>query len=139
NGPHASAVHDAIAGALKHHGFETASTDLSGDSEGAIAAAAKEGKLASVIVGEVRDGGKRFKLRVYGANGDLIGEGSWSEAGGVKKLVAVVERTLWARIGGSLTKARAAGGDKGEARADKADKAEKAEQGGEEGAAGAGA
>ena len=88
---------------------------MAGDSESAIAQAAKEGKLAAVIVGEVRDGGKRFKLRVYGAGGDLIGEGSWAEAGGVKKLDAAVERTLWARVGGSLSKARAGAADKGDA------------------------
>ena len=98
NGPHASAVHDAIAGALKHHGFETTSTDLAGESQDAIAQAARQGKLAAVIVGEVRDGGKRFKLRVFGSGGDLIGESSWAEAGGIKKLDAVVERTLWTRI-----------------------------------------
>jgi hypothetical protein len=73
-------------------------------------------------VGEVRDGGKRLKLRVYGATGDLIGEGSWAEAGGIKKLVAVVERTLWARVGGSLSKARPAGGG---GKSEKSDKAEK--------------
>jgi hypothetical protein len=135
NGPHASAVHDGVAVALKHHGFETTSTDLAGDSQDAIASAAKQGKLAAVIVGEVRDGGKRLKLRVYGAAGDLIGEGSWSEAAGIKKLVAVVERTLWARVGGSLSKARAGGGDK----ADKSDKGDKADEGEAEEAAPAGA
>jgi hypothetical protein len=133
NGPHASTVHEAIAAALKHHGFETTSTDLAGDSDSAIAAAAKDGKLAAIIVGEVRDGGKRLKLRVYGSGGDLIGEGSWAEAGGIKKLVSVVERTLWARVGGSLSKARA-GGDKGEA---KAEPAEKEEAAGDEASGGA--
>jgi hypothetical protein len=133
NGPHASTMHDAIAVALKHHGFETTSADVAGDTPDAIAAAAKPGKLAAVIVGEVRDGGKRLKLRVYGSAGDLIGEGSWAEAGGIKKLVVVVERTLWARVGGSLSKARpAGGGDK----SDKSDKAEK-EPEGEEAAPGA--
>jgi len=132
NGPHASTVHDALRVALKHHGFETTSADVAGDTPDAIAAAAKPGKLAAVILGEVRDGGKRLKLRVYGATGDLIGEGSWAEAGGIKKLVAVVERTLWARVGGSLSKARPArGGDK----SDKADKGEK-EPEGEEAASG---
>jgi hypothetical protein len=108
-GPHASAVHDVVAGVLKHHGFEATSVDLSGDSEQAVAEAASRGRLAAVLVGEVRDGGKRLKLRVHGASGDLIGEGSWSEAGGIKKLEAAVERTLWARVGGSLSKARASG------------------------------
>jgi hypothetical protein len=115
NGPHASAVHDVVAGVLKHHGFETTSADLASDSPDAVAAAAKQGKLAAVVVGEVRDGGKRLKLRVYGSNGDLVGEGSWAEAGGLRKLEAVVERTLWTRVGGSLEKARppaAGGGEK---------------------------
>jgi hypothetical protein len=116
NGPHASGVRDAIAATLKHHGFETASTDLAGDSAEAVSRAAKEGKLAAIIVGEVRDGGKRLKLRVYGSGGDLIGEGSWAEAGGIKKLEAVVERTLWARVGGSLSKAHAPSGEKAEKR-----------------------
>jgi hypothetical protein len=134
-GPHASGVHDAVAGALKHHGFEATSADVSGESADAIAKAAKDGKLAAVIVGEVRDGGKRFKLRVYGSGGDLIGEGSWAEAGGVRKLEAAVERTLWARIGSSLSKARPPQGEKGE-KAGKAETAEKAAPNaeGEEGA-----
>jgi hypothetical protein len=110
NGPHASAVHEAIAGVLKHHGFETTSTDLSGESQEAVAQAARQGKLAAIIVGEVKDGGKRFKLRVYGSGGDLVGEGSWAEAGGIKKLETAIERTLWTRIGGSLSKARPGGG-----------------------------
>ena len=116
NGPHANVVHDAIAATLEQHGFETTSVDLAGESEGAIAQGAKEGKLAAVLTGEVREGGKHLKLRVYGASGDLIGEGSWAEAGGVQKLVAVIERTLWARVGGSLAKARPGAADKGEAR-----------------------
>jgi len=107
NGPRGNDVHEAISSVLAHHGFETTSADLAGDSEGAIAQAAREGKLAAVVVGEVREGGKRFKVRVYGSGGDLIGESSWAEAGGIKKLVQVVERTLWARVGGSLSRARA--------------------------------
>jgi hypothetical protein len=120
-GPHATQVHEAIAGVLRHHGFEVTSTDLSGDSDQAVAQAARQDRLAAVVVGEVRDGGKRLKLRVHGSGGDLIGEGSWSEAGGIKKLVGVVERTLWARVGGALAKARPA-----QDRSDKAEKAEKA-------------
>ncbi len=123
NGPHASSVHEAIAGALKRHHFETISTDLSGDSQDAIAQAAKQGKLAAVMIGEVRDGGKRLKLRVYGSGGDLIGESSWAEAAGIKKLDAVVERTLWARVGGSLKKAHAPGAPA----AEKNEEAEEAE------------
>jgi hypothetical protein len=123
NGPHASAVHEVVAGVLRHHGFEATSTDLSGDSDQAIAEAARQGKLAAVIVGEVRDGGKRLKLRVHGSSGDLIGEGSWSEAAGIKKLETVLERTLWARVGGSLSKARPGGGGASE----KTEKAEKSE------------
>jgi hypothetical protein len=113
-GPHASAIHEVVAGVLRHHGFEVTSVDLAGDSDQAIAAAAKQGKLAAVVVGEVRDGGKRLKLRVHGSGGDLIGEGSWAEAGGIKKLERVVERTLWTRVGGSLSKAHAGGAEKGE-------------------------
>src|SRR5882724_5130716 len=84
NGPHANSVHEVIADTLRHHGLETTSVDLAGDSESAIAQGAKEGKLAAVLTGEVREGGKRFKLRVYGARGDLIGEGAWAVAGGAK-------------------------------------------------------
>jgi hypothetical protein len=123
-GPHASAIHDVVADVLKHHGFEATSTDLAGDSPDAISAAAKQGKLAAVVVGEVRDGGKRLKLRVYGSGGDLVGEGSWAEAGGIKKLEAVVGRTLWTRVGGSLAKARPPG-------AGAAEKPAKGEAGGE--------
>lgn len=109
-GASAGTIHEAIATALRHHGFETVSADLgSGDSDDAIASAAKQSHLAAVVVGEVRDGGKRLKLRVYGAGGDLIGEGSWSEGGGARKLAAAVERTLWARVGGALSKAHASG------------------------------
>jgi hypothetical protein len=124
NGMPAGPVREAISDVLKHHGFETATPELSGDSEDAIASAARQSRLAAVIVGEVRDGGKRVKLRVYGASGDLIGEGSWMEKGGPKKLGASVERTLWARIGGSLSKAHPDEGGK----AGKADKAEKDEK-----------
>jgi hypothetical protein len=89
-GSPAGPIRSAVADVLKHHGFEVTSVDLSGDSEDAIASAAKKGKLAAVVVGEVRDAGKRAKLRVYGAGGDLIGEGSWTEHGGPKKLAADV-------------------------------------------------
>jgi hypothetical protein len=119
NGPHASAVHEVVAGVLKHHGFEATSADLTGETEEAVAQEARQGKLAAIIVGEVRDGGKRLKLRVYGSGGDLVGEGSWSEAGGIKKLEAALGRTLWTRIGGSLSKAHPGGGA---AAAEKAEK-----------------
>jgi hypothetical protein len=119
-GASAGTIHEAIAVALRHHGFEAVETDLGGDSDDAIAAAARQSHLAAVMVGEVRDGGKRLKLRVYGAAGDLIGEGSWAEGGGAKKLGAAVERTLWARVGGALSKTHAL--------REKADKSEKAEK-----------
>jgi hypothetical protein len=128
-GPHASAVHDAVASVLKHHGFETTSTDLGGESQDAVAAAAKQGKLAAIVVGEVKDGGKRLKLRVYGSGGDLVGESSWAEAGGIKKLETAVERTLWARVGGSLARARPGGAGAAEGGGAKG---EKPEAGGEE-------
>jgi hypothetical protein len=115
DGPHANSVHEVIAATLEHHGFETTSVDLDDESESAIAQGAKEGKLAAVLTGEVREGGKRLKLRVYGAGGDLIAESSWAEAGGVEKLVAAIERTLWARVGGPLAKARVGATDKGDA------------------------
>jgi hypothetical protein len=131
NGPHASAVHEAIADVLKHHGFEPTSADLTGDSDDAIASAAKKGHLSAIILGEVKDAGKRAKLRVYGASGDLIGEGSWAEAGGPKKLAGAVERTLWARVGGALAKARGEGGKgagKGAKAAAEPEEAEPAEE-----------
>jgi hypothetical protein len=118
----AGPIREAISDVLKKHAFETTTPDLSSDAEDAIASAARQSKLSAVIVGEVREGGKRVKLRVYGATGDLIGEGSWAEKGGPKKLAAAVERTLWARIGGSLSKAHPASGGGGE----KAERAEKA-------------
>ncbi|HVR01591.1 MAG TPA: hypothetical protein VMT47_05640 [Polyangia bacterium] len=111
DGAHANSVHEVIAATLEHHGFETISVDLADDSEGAIARGAKEGKLVAVLTGEVREGGKRFKLRVYGASGDLIGESSWADKGGVEKLLAAIERTLWARVGSSLAKAHVGGAD----------------------------
>jgi hypothetical protein len=135
NGSPSGPIRAAVSDVLKHHGYEVASADVSGDSEDAIARVAKQGKLTAVIVGEVRDGGKRAKLRVYGAGGDLIGEGSWAEHGGAKKLAAAIERTLWARIGGALAKAKGAEGDAGEkaerppkAAATSPNKAEKAEK-----------
>jgi hypothetical protein len=120
NGMPAGPVRGAISDVLKHHGFEATSPDLSSDADDAIAAAAKQSKLSAVVVGEVREGGKRLKLRVYGATGDLISEGSWHEAGGPKKLANSVERTLWSRVGGALSKAHPAGGG--------GDKAERAER-----------
>lgn len=113
SGSPAAPMREAISDALKKHQFEVTGADLSGDSEDAIAGAAKADKLSAVIVGEVKDGGKRLKLRVYGAAGDLIGEGSWAEKGGAKKLAAAVERTLWARVGGALSKTRPPGAEKG--------------------------
>jgi hypothetical protein len=110
NGMPAGPVRQAISDVVKKHGFEVVSPDLSSDSDDAIASAARQARLAAVVVGEVREGGKRLKLRVYGATGDLIGEGSWSEKGGVKKLAAAVERTLWARVGSALSKAQPASG-----------------------------
>jgi hypothetical protein len=129
NGSPAGPIRAAISDVLKHHGYEVASADLSGDSQDAVASAAKKGKLTAVIVGEVRDGGKRAKLRVYAAGGDLIGEGSWTEHGGAKKLAKDIERTLWARVGGALAKAKTGGGDERPARSsDKAEKASEAEK-----------
>lgn len=119
NGMPAGPVREAITDVVKHHGFEVVSPDLSSDSDDAIASAARQAKLAAVVVGEVRDGGKRLKLRVYGASGDLIGEGSWQEKGGVKKLAKDVERTLWARVGSALSKAHAGGGEKPAAKAER--------------------
>jgi hypothetical protein len=134
SGMPAGPIREAVSDVLKKHGFEAATPDLSGDSEDAISSAAKAGKLSAVIVGEVREGGKRVKLRVYSSSGDLIGEGSWAEKGGPKKLAATVERTLWARVGGSLSKARPpAGGGKAEkaepaARADEPEERAPAEE-----------
>jgi hypothetical protein len=122
-GSPSSHVHAAISVVLKHHGFEVIPTELGGGSDDAVASAAKQSHLAAVVVGEVRDAGKRLKLRVYGASGDLIGEGSWSEHKGPKKLGAVVKRTLWARVGDSLSKARPAGADKTKADKDEASEA----------------
>ncbi|HVU51038.1 MAG TPA: hypothetical protein VHL80_10155 [Polyangia bacterium] len=124
SGPHAGAIHDVVASVLKHHHLEATSTDLPGEAQDAVAAAAKQGKLAAIVVGEVKDGGKRLKLRVYGSGGDLVGEGSWSEAGGLKKLEAVVHRTLWRRVGGALAKARPPGAGAAE-RPEKAEPPEK--------------
>ncbi|HVZ72991.1 MAG TPA: hypothetical protein VHJ20_11495 [Polyangia bacterium] len=128
SGPSAPPVRAAVMVVLKKHGFSPGSISLSGDSSDAIVTAARKDKLAAVIAGEVKDGGKRAKLRVYGSGGDLIGEGSWAERGGAKKLAAAIKRTLWARVGGALSKAKASeGGGHAEARAEKAEKAEKAE------------
>jgi hypothetical protein len=113
SGSPSAPMREAISDALKKHQFEVTGADLSGDSEDAIASAARAGKLSAVIVGEVKDAGKRLKLRVYGASGDLIGEGSWNEKGGAKKLAASVERTLWARVGGALSKTRPPAAEKG--------------------------
>jgi hypothetical protein len=110
NGMPAGPVREAISDVLKKHGCEAVAPDLSSDAEDAIASAARQQKLSAIVVGEVREGGKRLKLRVYGATGELIGEGTWSEKGGPKKLAAGVERTLWSRVGGALSKAHPAGG-----------------------------
>jgi hypothetical protein len=115
NGSPSNHARAAIGKVLKRHGFEVVSPDLGGETGDAIAAAAKQGRLAAVVVGEVKEAGKRLKLRVYGASGDLIGESSWAEKAGPKKVAAVVERTMWTRVGGSLSKAHAAGVSKSEA------------------------
>jgi hypothetical protein len=109
DGPHASAMHAVVVGVLKHHGLEATTVDLPSDSQAAVEAAAQKGSLAAIVVGQVRDGGKRFKLRVYDSGGDLVGESSWVEAGGLRRLESAVERTLWPRVGGSLSRARAPG------------------------------
>ncbi|MDB4983029.1 MAG: hypothetical protein JWM82_3781 [Myxococcales bacterium] len=128
SGSPAGPIRAAISKVLKHHAFGVASADVSGDSADAIASAAKKGKLAAVIVGEVRDGGKRAKLRVYAADGDLIGEGSWTDHHGAKKLAKAIGRTLWARVGGALSKVKAGDADERSAKASpKAEKAEKPE------------
>jgi hypothetical protein len=105
SGPHAGAIRGAIDGALERHALETTSVDVASEGAGAIADAAKRDKLAALLVGQVQAGGKKLKLRVYGANGDVLDEASWSEAN-VKKLEVAVGRTLWARVGGALAKAR---------------------------------
>jgi hypothetical protein len=118
NGSPSNHARAAIGKVLKRHGFEVVSPDLGGETGDAIAAAAKQGRLAAVVVGEVKEAGKRLKLRVYGASGDLIGESSWAEKAGPKKVAAVVERTMWTRVGGSLSRAHAAGVSKSEAAAE---------------------
>jgi len=107
SGTSAEKIHEAISVVLRHHGFESVHADLSGDSDDVAAAAAKAGHLAAVVFGEVRDGGKHLKLRVHGASGEVIGEASWAEHGGAHRLAAAVERTMWARVGGALSKAHA--------------------------------
>ncbi len=126
SGASADRIHEAISVVLRHHGFESVHVDLGGDSDDAIAAAAKSGHLAAVVVGEVHDGGKRLKLRVHGASGELIGEASWAERGGAHHLAAAVERTMWARVGGALSKAHALGekAEKAEPEAEEAPSAE---------------
>ncbi|HEX4407121.1 MAG TPA: hypothetical protein VH560_19915 [Polyangia bacterium] len=123
SGTSAEKIHEAIAVVLRHHGFESVRVDLGGDSDDAIAAAAKAGHLAAVVVGEVRDGGKRLKLHVHGASGELVGEASWAEHGGAHRLAAAVERTMWARVGGALSKTHALG-EKAEPAAEEAPAAE---------------
>jgi hypothetical protein len=108
SGPHAGAIRGAIDGALERHGFEATSVDVAGEGAGPIADAAKREKLAAILAGQVQGGGKKLKLRVYGANGDVLDEASFS-APNIKKLETAVGRTLWARVGGVLSKARAPG------------------------------
>jgi hypothetical protein len=122
NGMPAGPVREAVSDVLKHKGYEVVAPDLSSDSDDAIAQAARQSKLVAVVVGEVREGGKRLKLRVYGANGDLISEGAWSEHGGPKKLAASVERTLWSRVGSAISKAHPAGGGEKPERAERAER-----------------
>jgi hypothetical protein len=120
DGAPAEHVREAITRVLGHHGYEVVAPDLGAGSDDAIVGAAKQAHLEAVLVGEVRDAGKHLKVGIYGASGDLIGEASWAEAG-PRKLAAVVERTLWARVGGALSKAPAMGasnGDQAEAPAD---------------------
>jgi hypothetical protein len=124
SGTSAEKLHEAISVVLRHHGFESVHVAPGGDSDDAIAAAAKSGHLAAVVVGEVHDGGKRFKLRVHGASGELIGEASWAERGGAHHLAAAVERTMWARVGGALSKAHALGEKAEKAEAEEAPSAE---------------
>jgi hypothetical protein len=124
-GPHAGAIRGAIDGALERHGFETTSVDAR-EGAGAVADVAKRDKLAAVLVGQVQAGGKKLKLRVYGANGDVLDETSWTGPN-LKKLEVAVGRTLWARVGGALSKARAPG--------ERAEKRAKAGEGGAEASA----
>jgi hypothetical protein len=119
NGMPAGPVREAVSDVLKHKGYEVVAPDLSSDSDDAVAQAARQSKLVAVVIGEVREGGKRLKLRVYGSSGDLISEGSWHEAGGPKKLANAVERTLWSRVGSALAKARPAGGGEKPQRAER--------------------
>jgi hypothetical protein len=106
-GASAGPVREAVATTLRHHGYELVATDVGVGDDASIAAAAKGSHLPALIVGEVRDG-KRLKLQVYGAGGDVIGAASWTERGGAKRLAGVVGRTLWARLGGALAKASGA-------------------------------
>jgi hypothetical protein len=108
SGPHAGVIRGAIDGALERHGFETTSVDLAGEGAGAVADVAKRDKLAAIVIGQVQAGGKKLKLRVYGASGDVLDEASWTGPN-IKKLEVAVGRTLWARVGGALAKARARG------------------------------
>jgi hypothetical protein len=126
SGTSAEKLHEAVSVVLRHHGFESVHADLGGASDDAIAAAAKSGHLAAVVVGEVHDGGKRFKLHVHGASGELVGEASWAERGGAHHLAAAVERTMWARVGGALSKTHALGerAEKAEPEAEEAASAE---------------
>src|SRR5262249_34362242 len=66
-------------------------------------------KLAAVVVGEIRDRGKRVQLRVHGADGSVLGDEEWSAAGGPRKLAPLVGRGFWAKLGGALEGARDAG------------------------------
>ena len=126
SGTSAEKLHEAISVVLRHHGFESVHAELGGDSDDAIAAAAKSGHLAAVVVGEVHDGGKRPWPRVHGASGELIGEASWAERGGAHHPSAAVERTMWSAWAGALLKAHALGekAEKAEPEAEEAPSAE---------------
>jgi hypothetical protein len=113
NGTPAGPVRQGIADSLKRHGFEPVVPDQSPDSEAEIAALARKLRLAAVIVGEVRDGGRKLKLRVYSSAGQPIGEGSWTERAGPKKLGTAVEHGLWSHVGKALERAHAGGGGGG--------------------------
>ena len=74
-----------------------------------LGAVARRLKLRAVVVGDVRDRGKRVEVKVYGADGGVLAEGDWSSAGGPRKLAAAVGRGAWGKIGGAIVEAREAG------------------------------
>jgi hypothetical protein len=117
-GKGASPVEKSVAQALERHHFAAVKgkplakaahalhVGLRDDTD--LAAVARRLGLRAIVTGEIRDRGKRAELRAHGADGAVIGEGSWSAAGGPRKLAAAVARGVWSRLGGPLEEARGA-------------------------------